>query len=120
MVDLMTPIPGPFNNFGVPGAKSFHFVAPGYGDLNGVLQGTANPYFARMASSPVTIVIGDARPFVGDEESDGPRVAGTVGEETAECPPSRFVGDLREACHRTTPGLPKSGARDSVAVPSMV
>ena len=36
---------GPFNNLGVPGAKSFHLLAPGYGDLNGVfaMPATANP-----------------------------------------------------------------------------
>ena len=43
---------GPFNNVGVPGAKSYHLLAPGYGNLAGVPLGTANPYFARMASSP--------------------------------------------------------------------
>ena len=51
---------GPFNNMGVPGAKSFHFVAPGYGNLAGVPVGQANPYFARMASSASATIIGDA------------------------------------------------------------
>ncbi len=51
---------GSFSNMGVPGAKSFHFVAPGYGNLAGVPVGTANPYFARMASSPSATIIGDA------------------------------------------------------------
>lgn len=51
---------GPFNNMGVPGAKSFHFVAPGYGNLAGVPVGAANPYFARMASSPNATILGDA------------------------------------------------------------
>ena len=51
---------GPFNNMGVPGAKSFHFVAPGYGNLAGVPVGAANPYFARMASSANATIIGDA------------------------------------------------------------
>ena len=51
---------GPFNNMGVPGVKSFHFVAPGYGNLAGVPVGQANPYFARMASSASATVIGDA------------------------------------------------------------
>lgn len=53
---------GPFNNLGVPGAKSFHLLAPGYGDFNGVVANppTANPYFVRMASSPQTTVIADA------------------------------------------------------------
>jgi hypothetical protein len=51
---------GPFNNMGVGGAKSFHFLAPGYGNLAGVAQGTANPYFARMASSPNATILEDA------------------------------------------------------------
>ena len=49
-----------FNNFGIPGAKSFHLVAPGYGNPAGILAGTANPYFARMASSPAATVLTDA------------------------------------------------------------
>jgi hypothetical protein len=53
-------IAGPFNNMGVPGAKSFHLVAEGYGNAAGVPLGRANPYFARMASSPNATVLGDA------------------------------------------------------------
>ena len=53
-------ISGPFNNMGVPGAKSFHLVAPGYGNVAGVPLGLANPYFARMASSPNVTVLEDA------------------------------------------------------------
>lgn len=53
---------GPFNNLGVPGAKSFHLLAPGYGSFAGVISNppTANPYFVRMASSPSTSIIADA------------------------------------------------------------
>lgn len=51
---------GPFNNLGVPGAKSFHLVAAGYGNQAGVPLGLANPYFARMASSPNTTILQDA------------------------------------------------------------
>lgn len=51
---------GAFNNVGVPGAKSFHLVTPGYGDVNGILAGTANPYYARFASSSTARVIDDA------------------------------------------------------------
>ncbi|WP_245745638.1 hypothetical protein [Flavobacterium urocaniciphilum] len=49
-----------FNNMGVPGAKSFHLIAPGYGDLAGVAVGTANPYFVRHATSSSALVLGDA------------------------------------------------------------
>ncbi|MCF6223274.1 MAG: G-D-S-L family lipolytic protein [Flavobacteriaceae bacterium] len=51
---------GPFNNMGVPGAKSFHLLANGYGNVAGVATGSANPYYARMASSPNASVIEDA------------------------------------------------------------
>ncbi len=47
--DLLVNNPtGPFNNMGVPGAKSFHLLAPGYGNLANVSLGLANPYFVRM------------------------------------------------------------------------
>ena len=42
---------GPFNNLGVPGAKSFHLLAPGYGNLGNVSLGLANPYFVRMTGA---------------------------------------------------------------------
>lgn len=51
---------GPFNNMGIPGAKSFHLLAPGYGNIAGVATGQSNPYFVRFASSPSTSVIQDA------------------------------------------------------------
>lgn len=46
---------GPFNNLGVPGAKSFHLLTPQLGGLTG------NPYYGRFASNPGTsTVVGDA------------------------------------------------------------
>ena len=42
---------GPFSNLGVPGAKSFHLLAPGYGNLGNLSLGLANPYFVRMTGS---------------------------------------------------------------------
>lgn len=58
--DAANKLSGAFQNMGVPGAKSFHLVAPGYGNLAGVPLGQANPYFARFASSESATVIGDA------------------------------------------------------------
>ncbi|MDT0643328.1 G-D-S-L family lipolytic protein [Zunongwangia sp. F363] len=53
---------GPFNNMGVPGAKSYHLITPNYGNLSGLTNqpATANPYFVRFASSPETTVLQDA------------------------------------------------------------
>jgi lysophospholipase L1-like esterase len=42
---------GPFNNMGVPGAASFHLLAPGYGNLANLSAGLANPYFVRMTGA---------------------------------------------------------------------
>ena len=58
--EISSILSGPFNNMGVPGAKSFHLLAPGYGNVAGVPIGAANPYYARMASSPNATVLGDA------------------------------------------------------------
>ena len=59
--DIATNNPsGPFNNMGVPGAKSFHLLAPGYGNIGNVALGLANPYFVRMASTPNASVLADA------------------------------------------------------------
>lgn len=51
---------GPFNNMGIPGAKSFHLLAPGYGNIAGVPSGASNPFYARIATSSSSTVIGDA------------------------------------------------------------
>lgn len=45
---------GPYQNMGIPGAKSFHLLLKGYGGAGG------NPFFARFASSPETSVLKDA------------------------------------------------------------
>lgn len=52
---------GSLNNMGVPGAKSFHLIAPNYGNPAGLATSpaTANPYFVRMASSAGTSVMAD-------------------------------------------------------------
>ncbi len=56
----LTPQAMAYNNMGVPGAKSFHLLAPGYGSAANLLLGRANPYFVRHATSSSATVIGDA------------------------------------------------------------
>ncbi|MUP44477.1 G-D-S-L family lipolytic protein [Gramella sp. BOM4] len=58
--EVSNKLSGPFNNMGVPGAKSYHLLAPNYGNVAGVATGAANPYFARFASSESATVLGDA------------------------------------------------------------
>ena len=60
-VSALDRLTGTYNNMGVPGAKSFHLVANGYGNMAGLTTGTANPYFVRFASSATTSVLEDAK-----------------------------------------------------------
>jgi hypothetical protein len=80
---------GPFNNMGVPGAKSFHLLAPGYGSLANLSLGLANPYFVRMSSNPTSTtvtVLGDAMAqaptffslWIGNNDVLGNALAGGV------------------------------------------
>nr|WP_321227384.1 G-D-S-L family lipolytic protein [uncultured Psychroserpens sp.] len=57
--DITNIVAGPYNNMGVPGAKSFHLLAPGYGNITN-FPAAANPYFIRMASTPNATVLEDA------------------------------------------------------------
>lgn len=50
-MDEIQSVGYPVNNFGIPGAKSFHFLFPGYSHFN--------PFYARFASSGESMVIGD-------------------------------------------------------------
>jgi len=58
--EVTNHLTGTFNNLGVPGAKSFHLVASGYGNVAGVASGKANPYYARFSSSATATLLGDA------------------------------------------------------------
>ncbi|MGG8496133.1 G-D-S-L family lipolytic protein [Tenacibaculum sp. TC6] len=83
-----TGAPG-FNNYGIPGAKSFHFVAPGYGAVSGLLTNpmTANPYFVRMAPSQSTVIaeVASKQPTfftlseIGGNDVLGYAIAGGIG-----------------------------------------
>ena len=58
--NVTTKVTGSLNNFGVPGAKSYHLIAPGYGNAAGILTGTANPYYVRFSSSATSTIADDA------------------------------------------------------------
>ena len=78
-----------FNNMGVPGAKSFHLGAPGYGAAAGLETGQANPYFVRFASSDTTTVITDAAAqqasfftmWIGNNDVLSYATSGGIGED---------------------------------------
>jgi len=60
--DPLAPVGYDVNNFAIPGAKSFHLLAPHYGDPAGLVTvpPTANPYFFRFAKTAASSVLGDA------------------------------------------------------------
>jgi len=51
---VVPPLGYNVNNLGVPGAKSFHLLAPGYGNPAYIELGLANPYFVRFAQNGET------------------------------------------------------------------
>ena len=92
---MTTVLSGPFNNYGAPGAKSFHLTFAGYGQLN--------PYFGRMASSPGASVLGDAMAQsptfftlseVGGNDVLGYALSGGSGvDQTGNFDPSTYGGN---------------------------
>ncbi|SHG82397.1 G-D-S-L family lipolytic protein [Flagellimonas flava] len=58
--EITSKLSGTFNNMGIPGAKSYELLAPGYGSLAGLAVGAANPYYVRISSAEDATVIGDA------------------------------------------------------------
>lgn len=97
--EITNVLSGPFNNMGVPGAKSFHLLAPGYGDVSGVAVGTSNPYFVRFASSSSSSVIADAvaqNPtffslFIGNNDVLSYATSGGIGvDQTGNLNPATY------------------------------
>ncbi|MCG9971509.1 SGNH/GDSL hydrolase family protein [Christiangramia crocea] len=60
--EVTNKLEGPFNNMGVPGAKSYHLKAEGYGSIAGLQTDppSSNAYFARFSTSESTTVLADA------------------------------------------------------------
>ncbi|UZO81174.1 G-D-S-L family lipolytic protein [Aquimarina sp. ERC-38] len=99
--EVSTILTGPFNNMGVPGAKSYHLVAPGYGSIQGLGTPipTANPYFVRFASSPSTTILADALAqnptffslWIGNNDILGYAVSGGTGvDQTGNLDPTTY------------------------------
>ena len=100
--DVLTSDAGPFNNMGVPGAKSFHLVTPGYGSVAGVANGTANPWYARFATSESSTVLADAASlnptffslWIGNNDILGYATSGGSGvDQAGNFDPSTYGGN---------------------------
>ncbi|UNY99159.1 G-D-S-L family lipolytic protein [Zhouia spongiae] len=92
---------GPFNNMGVPGAKSYHLVANGYGNIAN-FPAAANPYFVRMASTPDASVLEDAVSqspsfftlWIGNNDILGYATSGGTGvNQTGNLNPATYGGN---------------------------
>lgn len=97
--EITSTLTGPYNNMGIPGAKSFHLLVPGYGNVAGVMTEQSNPYFVRFASSPNATVIADAvaqQPtffslFVGNNDVLSYAISGGDGvNQTGNTDPSTY------------------------------
>lgn len=100
--EVTAHLSGTFGNLGVPGAKSFHLVAAGYGNVAGVAAGLSNPYFARFSSAPSTTVLADAvvqNPtffslFIGGNDVLAYATSGGVGkDQTGNMNPATYGGN---------------------------
>jgi len=97
--EVTNKLSGSFNNMGVPGAKSYHLLAPGYGNVAG-LPGQANPYFVRFSSSDNATVLGDALAqnpsffslWIGNNDILGYATSGGTGvDQTGNLDPSTYA-----------------------------
>lgn len=100
--EVTAHLTGTFGNLGVPGAKSFHLVASGYGNVAGVASGAANPYFARFSSSPTTTVLADALSqsptffslFIGGNDVLAYATSGGIGkDQTGNMNPATYTSN---------------------------
>ncbi|WP_322971312.1 hypothetical protein [Faecalibacter sp. LW9] len=127
---------GPYQNMGVPGAKSYHLAAPGYGNPALIAAGLANPYFSRFASSPTTTVVSDAvaqNPtffslWIGNNDVLGYAVSGGVGvDQTGNVDPTTYgsndisdVNVVKDYINQALQALTANGAKGVIAnIPSV-
>ncbi len=128
---LTEHLSGSFGNLGVPGAKSYHLETPNYGNLAGVLTGSANPYFARFASAPTKTVLEDAIAqtptffslWIGGNDVLGYALSGGTGvDQTGNPNPATYgASDITDPTvfagvyNNLVNGLTASGAKGVVA-----
>lgn len=91
-----------YNNMGVPGAKSFHLLSKGYGNIANLSTGTANPYFVRTATSPEASIMEDAKSlkpsffsvWIGSNDMLSYATSGGTGvDQTGNFNPATYSGN---------------------------
>jgi len=110
---------GPFNNLGVPGAKSFHLVAPGYGNISN-FPAAANPYAVRLTGNApnatmLELAMAQSPTFFTLSEVGGHDVLGyatTGGDGSNPITPS---ATFDAALNALVSGLTANGAKGVIA-----
>ncbi|NOR86927.1 MAG: G-D-S-L family lipolytic protein [Bacteroidales bacterium] len=111
------PISYPVNNLGVPGAKVGHLLAPGYGNIENLAAGLANPYYIRFATEPNTSVIEQALSqsptffslWIGNNDVLGYASTGGVGDIITP------IADFTTYYHGLAQALASTGAKGVLA-----
>ncbi|MBU2553880.1 MAG: hypothetical protein KKF98_05425 [Bacteroidetes bacterium] len=110
------------NNMGVPGAKVIHLLAPGYGNIQNLPLGLANPYFVKFAATPDITVLEQALSlsptffslWIGNNDVLGYATSGGVGDVIT--PVDQFGGAYAMLVQNLTQG----GAKGVLAnIPSI-
>jgi len=117
--DIATNNPmGPFNNLGVPGAKSFHLVANGYGNIANLPN--ANPYAVRMTgenpnASILELAIAQSPSFFTLSEIGGNDVLGYATSGGNGTNPITDPAVFEQALGALVNGLVSTGADGAIA-----
>ncbi|MBT8188209.1 MAG: G-D-S-L family lipolytic protein [Croceitalea sp.] len=129
--EVTNTLSGSFNNMGVPGATSYTLLAPGYGNVQGVPLGLANPYYARFASSAEATILGDAAAqnptffslWIGNNDVLGYATSGGTGvDQAGNLDPSTYArNDISDpnvvagAINATLQTMTANGAKGVIA-----
>lgn len=100
-----------FNNFGIPGARSFDLTTPGFAG--------ANPYYARVASAPAATVLADAMAqnptFFTLSEIGGNDLLGFATSGGDGTNSITDVGTFTTALNDLVSGMTANGAQGAIA-----
>jgi lysophospholipase L1-like esterase len=114
---LNNPV-GPFNNLGVPGAKSFHLVAPGYGNISN-FPAAANPYAVRLTGNApnatiVELALAQSPTFFTLSEFGGNDVLGYATSGGDGSNPITPTATFDAALNATVGALTSTGAKGAI------
>lgn len=110
---------GPFNNLGIPGAKSFHLIAPGYGSLAN-FPTAANPYAVRITGSTpnasvLELAVAQNPTFFTLSEIGGNDVLGYATSGGDGSNPITPTATFNFALNTLVSGLTANGAKGAIA-----